>query len=348
MAYTYAVIGCGKPWKSEGATGFGMSHQHARGFLAAGCTLVALADIVEENAAAFRDKHGGAATKLYTDYHRMLAEVKPDIVSVCTWPKLHTEMVLAALDAGARAVHCEKPMALTFGEARAMHRRAMETGALLTFNHQRRFNAPFQRARQLLRDNIIGRPTRLDVICGNLYDWGTHWFDMMFFLNDETPADWVIGQIDLRDRKEIFGAPLEGQGLSHIKLRNDLRATIVTGHQLPAQAQFTLHGTEGTLEIEPPNCGNNHVRYRTAATGGQWHNESLDDTIHGDQAHARACQDLVACLTTRREPELSSRKALAATELIFATYESSRRRGRIDLPLTIDDSPLADLIAKAG
>jgi hypothetical protein len=50
--------------------------------------------------------------------------------------------------------------------------------------------------------------------------------------------------------------------------------------------------------------------------------------------------DLLDCLDTGREPELSSRKALAATELIFATYESSRRRGRVTLPLEIDDSPL--------
>jgi hypothetical protein len=31
---------------------------------------------------------------------------------------------------------------------------------------------------------------------------------------------------------------------------------------------------------------------------------------------------------------------LQATELIFATYESSRRRARIVLPLDIEDSPL--------
>jgi hypothetical protein len=50
--------------------------------------------------------------------------------------------------------------------------------------------------------------------------------------------------------------------------------------------------------------------------------------------------DLLDCLETGREPELSSRKALRVTELIFATYESSRRRGRVTLPLEIDDSPL--------
>jgi hypothetical protein len=37
---------------------------------------------------------------------------------------------------------------------------------------------------------------------------------------------------------------------------------------------------------------------------------------------------------------MSHAHALGYAILIFATYESSRRRGRIDLPLTIEDSPL--------
>lgn len=347
MSYSYAVIGCGKPWKAEGSTGFGMAHRHVTGFKSAGCTLVATADIKEENAKAFADQHGDSSTRVFTDYHQMLAQVKPDIVSVCTWPALHAPMVLAAIDAGAKAVHCEKPMALTFGDSRRMHQRAVEKGCLLTFNHQRRFNQPFMTARSLLRDGVIGTVTRFDIICGNLYDWGTHWFDMLNNLNGDTPADWLLGQIDLRGRHEIFGAPMEGQGLSHIKFRNNVRATMLTGHELPPQAQFTVHGSDGTLEIEPPNCGTAHVRYRSSTTGGQWKVLESDEGIHDDIANTKGPIDLVTCLRTGREPELSSRKALAATELIFGTYESSRRRARVDLPLDIEDSPLADLIAKS-
>ena len=29
------IIGTGKPWRSAGATGFGMAHMHARGYRAA-------------------------------------------------------------------------------------------------------------------------------------------------------------------------------------------------------------------------------------------------------------------------------------------------------------------------
>ena len=54
--------------------------------------------------------------------------------------------------------------------------------------------------------------------------------------------------------------------------------------------------------------------------------------------------DLLAALESGAEPELSSYKARRATELIFATYESARRRARVDLPLEIDDSPFQALL----
>jgi hypothetical protein len=54
--------------------------------------------------------------------------------------------------------------------------------------------------------------------------------------------------------------------------------------------------------------------------------------------------DLIEALKTDHEPELSSCKALRANELIFATYESSRRHGRVELTLTIEDNPLDELV----
>ena len=54
--------------------------------------------------------------------------------------------------------------------------------------------------------------------------------------------------------------------------------------------------------------------------------------------------DLVACLQSGDEPRLSGRTALPATALIFATYESSRRRGRVQLPLDSDDSALIAML----
>ena len=103
--YRHAIIGTGRPWKAEGATGFGMAHSHMHGFQQTGrVDLVAIAEIREDNARLFLDKYESAAT-VYTDYREMLAREKPDLVSITTWPHLHAELTVAAAEAGVRAIH---------------------------------------------------------------------------------------------------------------------------------------------------------------------------------------------------------------------------------------------------
>lgn len=338
--YRVAIIGCGRTGKEEGRTGAGMAHMHAHGYLETGaCDLVALADISRENAEAFAARHSPDAA-LYTDYQEMLAKEKPDVVSVCTWPKLHAPMVVAAAEAGVRAIHCEKPMAPTWGEAKRMHAVAMARGVQLTFNHQRRFLEPFRRARRLLRDGVIGELTRLEGSCSNLIDWGTHWLDMFFFMNGETPAEWVLGQIDSREESSVFGLALENQGLCEVKFRNGVRGVLFTGFDADIGCQIRLAGTEGAIELQNQQP---YLRVRGAGDGA-WRTEEAPDGLHGGIAIDRAMADLVECLGAGREPELSSHKAIRCTEVIFATYESSRRRGRVDLPLEGEDSAFLSML----
>lgn len=336
--YQVGIIGCGKPWRAEGATGFGMSHAHAKGYTASpDCKIVALADISEENAKAFQAIHGG--DRIYTDYHQMLAQEKLDIVSISTWPHLHAPMVIACAEAGVKAVHCEKPMAPTYGEARRMVKACEANGVQLTFNHQRRFGPPFRKAKELLKAGAIGDLIRLEGMCDNLFDWGTHWFDMLCFYNDETDAEWVIGQIDGRGSRKIFGALVEGQGLSQFKFKNGVMGLMITGPGVGLLNR--LIGTEGTIEVGYSE----QVPIRLWGKGQSgWTPVEVPSGLHSMDYVELGVLDLVAALKTGREPELSGRRALRATELIFATYESSRRRGRVDLPLDIEDSPLVAMV----
>ena len=340
-SYRVGIIGCGRPLRQEGATGFGMSHAHARGYAASpDAEIVALADIRLENARLFQAEHGGE--RIYEDYAEMLAKERLDIVSVTVWPHLHAEMVIAAAKAGVKAIHCEKPMAPTFGEARRMVQACAASGTQLTFNHQRRFGAPFRKAKELLASGAIGDLIRLEAQCSNLHDWGTHWFDMLFYYNDEEPAEWVIGQIDPRGGSKIFGVPVEGQGISYFKYRNGVYGHLVTGYESGWEAQNRLVGTAGVIEVGPSR----EIPLRIWGQGQSgWQEVPLEGGLHGQDYVKLAILDLIDALKTGREPELSGRRALQATELIFATYESSRRRGRVDLPLDIEDSPLLAMLA---
>ncbi len=343
--YKVGIIGCGRPWKSAGATGFGMAHLHAKGYAASpDVEIVAAADISQANLDAFCAEHH--VPRGYLSADAMFANEQLDIVSICLWPHLHAEMTIKAAQAGVKAIHCEKPMALTFGEAKKMVEVCDAHNVVLTFNHMRRFGAPFRKAKELLDSGAIGALERIEAFTANLYDWGTHWFDMLFMYNDETPVEWVIGQIDARGGHPIFGAPIEGQGLSTFKWKNGVLGMMITGYGtknvLSTGCAQRLIGSEGIIEVGVSDTV--RVRLRNAATGGVWQVIPVDGGIHDENLHVKAILDLIDALKTGREPELSGHRALQATELIFATYESSRRRTRVDLPLTIADSPLLSML----
>ena len=66
----------------------------------------------------------------------------------------------------------------------------------------------------------------LRVRVSNLLDWGTHWFDMFFFYNNDEPAEWVIGQIGVTEERIVFGTQVETSGLSWIRWKNGVEGFV--------------------------------------------------------------------------------------------------------------------------
>ena len=77
----------------------------------------------------------------------------------------------------------------------------------------------------------------------------------------------------------------------------------------------------------------------------EWEVVDTGENIHDDQAIYRGIADMLACLDTGAMPQLASERALRATEIIFATHESARRRGRVDLPLRAGKCAMLAMLA---
>ncbi len=329
--YRVGIIGCG-----------GRGKAHARGYAASeDVEIAACADPNSDNAEALAKNHKIPESGVYSDYKKMLAEIKPDIVSICTWTGLHTQMVMDSVEAGVIAIHAEKPMAPTWGDSRKLYKACVDKSVLITFCHQRRFGAKFVKARELANDGTIGELHRVEGYCSNLYDWGTHWFDMFFFYNNDRPAEWVMGQINWEREHSVFGVPVETHGLSYVKWKNGVYGLLVTGRGAGGRCSNRLIGTKGIVEVDVPNGPPIRVMHEGASG---WEVPNLKGVVPSRDDTTLSVLDLTDCLKTGREPVLSGRKALQATELIFATYESSRSRARIYLPLKIDDSPLISML----
>lgn len=376
MTYKVAIIGTGANPDNPSTDGYAMAYRHADAYRRLdSCDIVACADIIVENAKQFAARFDIPDENVYEDYEQMLRDVEPDIVSVCVPPAAHAPIVVGCAESGIpRAIHCEKPMALTWGEARRMATVAEANGVQLTFNHQRRFGGPFRVAKTLLDDGRIGTLERVELGGENLYDYGTHLFDLAGYFTDQTPAEWVLAQIDYHEENVLFGAHNENQAIAHWQYENGVHGMASTGDDSLLDCQIRLVGSEGVIEI---GCEDGPaLRMLAADTKGWTAVDTGGETVHGPTPGRgvkavrsvarripgvsadwfgtdaptyieRAIEDVVEALATGRKSELDVTSALQATELIFACWESARRRGRVTLPLDIDDNPLASMVEAA-
>jgi predicted dehydrogenase len=93
----------------------------------------------------------------YTNVDEMLAEAKPDLVSVILPDEAHFDATLRVLEAG---VHCfaEKPLALDRQEALALLAAAWRRGVRFGINFNHRYSTPLQKAHRYIEEGKLGTP----------------------------------------------------------------------------------------------------------------------------------------------------------------------------------------------
>jgi len=93
----------------------------------------------------------------FSYYNKMLREASLDAVAVALPTYLHRGAVVAAAKAGLH-VFCEKPIAMTLPDARAMIRACEKADVNLLAGFVRRFDADWATFRKLVQSSRIGRP----------------------------------------------------------------------------------------------------------------------------------------------------------------------------------------------
>ncbi|HID94707.1 MAG TPA: Gfo/Idh/MocA family oxidoreductase [Candidatus Latescibacteria bacterium] len=125
--YGVGIVGCGWP---------GVEHAKAYKEFSDDCSLIAFCDVVEERVKTRTEEFGLEC--YFTDFYKLLADDRVDIVSICTPHHLHAPMAIEAAGAD-KHVLVEKPMALNVGEANRMIQAAEATGVTLSVIFGRRF-----------------------------------------------------------------------------------------------------------------------------------------------------------------------------------------------------------------
>ncbi len=109
--------------------------------------VVALCDVIAKRAEEARNKYAPDA-RVYTDYIKMLDEVKPDVVHIATPHYLHCEMACEAL---ARGIHVflEKPACISEAELDRLLKAEKTSSAKISVCFQNRLNASVIAAHEL-------------------------------------------------------------------------------------------------------------------------------------------------------------------------------------------------------
>ena len=92
----------------------------------------------------------------YTDYKKMLRQVKPDAVSVCTPNGLHAPCSIAALNAGAHVI-VEKPLAMNAREGQRMIDAAKKNRRKLVIGFQHRYEPGTQFIKKAVDNGDLGK-----------------------------------------------------------------------------------------------------------------------------------------------------------------------------------------------
>ncbi|WP_040213388.1 Gfo/Idh/MocA family protein [Clostridium polynesiense] len=122
--------------------------------------LAAVCDIKEERAENTAKEHN---CKYYTDYKEMLLKERPDVVHICTPHHLHHEMTVFAAELGIHVI-TEKPMSISYEEAKSMVKSCKSNNVTLSVMFQNRFNRAVRFLRKEMLNGNLGKPLAARVI----------------------------------------------------------------------------------------------------------------------------------------------------------------------------------------
>ena len=249
-----AIIGTGRigsalerdPLRTKPHTHAGWYVSHPHILLSGG------ADTNADRLAAFGAAWGLPADRLFAAYPDMLADVRPDLVSICAYAPERVAMATAALAAGARGLWLEKAVATSVASAERLRAAAAAAGASVVVNHPRGQDPHYRAVRRLIEDSTLGPLESIHVLfSGQLIHTGTHAWDVL--------ESWCGPWAEVRTWPDAPGergpsasrraAAADIGGRVHIRFANGVDAFVSGGRKSYFIFQFDLIFAQGRVHL---------------------------------------------------------------------------------------------------
>lgn len=273
-----------------------------------------------------------------------------DAVSVCTPNESHFEISMAALQKG-KHVLCEKPMAITMKECRALVDAAKNAGKILAVGHNQRLMPAHVEAKKQLAKGAIGKVLTFRTTFGHggaeawsidpgksswflqksraamgvMADLGVHKIDLLQFLLDDDIAE-VTARLVTVDKRDAGGqlVDVDDNAFCILKMAGGATGTMTASWTCYSGLEngTVLYGTKGTMRIlEQPGAPIQlKLIGRTEETI-----QAPEVLLASGKPSSGVIDEFVRSIIHSTQPGISGESALSAMGAVFACIESSGR-----------------------
>lgn len=306
--------------------------------------LVAVCDSNEERANQAAEKYG---VKAYTSYEELLQSGEVEAVSVCTPNYLHAPISIAALNAGVHVL-CEKPMAISEEEAKAMIEVAEKSGKKLMIAHNQRFVPSHQKARRLIESGEIGKiysfrtafghggPEGWSVegkegwffqkekaFVGAMGDLGVHKTDLLRYLLGEEIVE--VGAFVETSAKDF--ADVDDNAVCVLKTESGIIGTLAASWAYVSKEDNStiIYGEKAILRLEDDPNYSLVVQYANGEVVN-YQLGKIQSNEGGGQKNSHVVEQFVDCVLNDKEPLINGEEGMKSLAVILAALKSKETK----------------------
>ncbi|MCU4973801.1 Gfo/Idh/MocA family oxidoreductase [Halobacteria archaeon AArc-m2/3/4] len=310
-----------------------------------GADVVAVAS--PSSAESFVDERVPSATA-YADHEQLCANEAVDAVAVLTPTHTHREIVADVAERGIDVI-CEKPLARTLEDARAIREAVEASGITFMTAHAVRFFPQYAEAKARVDDGAVGEPGVARTKRAFGYEGARGWFDdveksggvlLDLAIHDFDYLRWLLGDVEHVFTRHTDWSREGTSEVSHSLVRFESGAV---GHveawwievpTIPFTEAFEIAGDEGHIEYDIDEVAPIE-HYGMEATSAP-RDPVGDDLPLRKDGYYRQLEHFLDCLETGSEPLVSVEEGIESMRLSLAAIESAER-GEPVAPAEVSD-----------
>jgi predicted dehydrogenase len=330
MVYTTAVIGCGRVGslfdsdskRKNISSHCGAYNKHNK------TKLVSVCDIDINKATLAKNKW--KVNSSYTDYKKMLQNEEIDILSICTNPDTHLEIIDNVVNYGIKAIFCEKPLALNLNEAKDIISLCEKYNVLLAVNHFRRWDKFFQELKININNNKFGNIQFINYYyTRGIANTGSHLFDILRLLFGEIQS--------VRSYSSINDIENDHTISSNLIFENGIKCNLI-GLDGRNYRIFDLEIFGANAKVVIDTSKNVKLYKSDQSLRSSEFNELYEskycNSLHlNDDVFLNSLNDIILCIESDSNPKCNGYDGFKSLELIIASKKSYFDNVSIALPL---------------